>query len=36
MPTLDHLALIMGLAVFYLIATEVVKRPIARFLNKDQ
>ena len=36
MPTLDHLALIMGLAVLYLIATEVVKRPIARFLNKDQ
>ena len=36
MPTLDHLALIMGLAVLYLIASEVVKRPIARFLNKDQ
>ena len=36
MPSSDHLVLIMGLAVLYLIATEVVKRPIARFLNKDQ
>lgn len=36
MPTSAHLALIIGLAVLYLITTEIVKRPIARFLNKSQ
>ena len=36
MPTLEHLALIIGLALLYLITTEIVKRPIARFLNRSQ
>ncbi len=34
-PTSAHLAIIMGLAVLYLITTEIAKRPIARFLNKS-
>lgn len=34
-PTSAHLAIIMGLAVLYLITTEIAKRPIAHFLNKS-
>ncbi len=32
-PTFGHLALILGLAVLYLIVSELVKRPLARFLK---
>jgi Mg2+-importing ATPase len=34
-PTLAHLGLIMSLAVLYLIISELVKRPLARFLSKN-
>jgi Mg2+-importing ATPase len=34
-PTNAHLALILGLAVLYLIVSELVKRPLARFLGLD-
>ncbi len=33
-PTPFYLALIMALALFYLVTTELVKRPIARFISK--
>jgi Mg2+-importing ATPase len=33
-PSLADLALIISLAVVYLVVTEVVKRPLARFLAK--
>ena len=36
MPTPAHLALIIGLALLYLITTEIVKRHFARFLNRNQ
>jgi Mg2+-importing ATPase len=32
-PTMGHLGLILGLAVVYLIVTEAVKRPVAKFLK---
>lgn len=35
MPTPLSLAIIMALALLYLITTELVKRPIARFVSKD-
>ncbi len=34
-PSLTHLGLIVSIAVLYLIVTELVKRPLARFLNKQ-
>ena len=34
-PTPAHLGLIMSLAVLYLIISEIVKRPLARFLSKN-
>ena len=34
-PTPAHLGLIMSLAVLYLITSELVKRPLARFLSKN-
>ena len=34
-PTLAHLGLIMSLAVLYLVISELVKRPLARFLSKN-
>lgn len=34
-PTLAHLALIMSLAVLYLVVSELVKRPLSRFLSKN-
>ena len=34
-PTLAHLGLIMSLAVLYLVVSELVKRPLARFLSKN-
>lgn len=34
-PTLAHLVLIISIAFVYLITTELVKRPLARFLNKQ-
>ena len=33
-PTLAHLGLILGIVISYLIVTELVKRPLMRFLNK--
>jgi Mg2+-importing ATPase len=33
-PSLSHLGIIVGLAVLYLIITELVKRPLARFWSK--
>lgn len=35
-PTLAHLGIIVSLAVLYLITTELVKRPLARFLGGQQ
>jgi Mg2+-importing ATPase len=34
-PTAAHLVLIMALALLYLVATELVKRPLARFLSRN-
>ena len=34
-PTLAHMGIIVALAVLYLIVTELVKRPLARFLSKE-
>jgi len=34
-PTPAHLGLIVSIAVLYLIVTEIVKRPLARFLSKS-
>jgi Mg2+-importing ATPase len=34
-PTLAHFGLIMALAVLYLVTSELVKRPLARFLSKN-
>jgi Mg2+-importing ATPase len=35
-PTLPHMGIIVGLAVLYLIITEAVKRPLARFISRQQ
>lgn len=35
-PTLAHLGLIFAIVISYLIVTELVKRPLMRFLNKDE
>ena len=34
-PTPAHLGIIVALAVLYLITSELVKRPLVRFLNKQ-
>jgi Mg2+-importing ATPase len=34
-PTLTHMTIIVSLAILYLVITELVKRPLARFVNKD-
>jgi Mg2+-importing ATPase len=34
-PTPAHLALIVSIAVLYLVVTELVKRPLARFLSRQ-
>ena len=35
-PTPAHLGLILGLAVLYLVITELVKRPLARYVNASE
>jgi Mg2+-importing ATPase len=34
-PSSAHLALILSLALLYLVITELVKRPMARFINRE-
>lgn len=34
-PTMTHLGIIIALAIFYLIVTELVKKPLSRMLNKN-